>query len=125
LEESEIGKEHIRYKGKDLGAEECPECGYSHQIGRTKDKHYSRSPVASIKFPNLHAVLLPLFLFSLSALVIGGIIVIFGIEFPWPVRVTRPLSQGGGTYTVEFPWIIVGSIMIFTLVSYIYKKRVS
>jgi len=135
MEESDIGQEHIRYKRKDSETVECPECGYSYlarmlpgfsrQIGPTKDLHYTRSSVASLRFPHLHVVLLPLFLCSLCVLVIAGIIVIFGIDFPWPVQVTRPLSQGGGTYTVEFPWIIVGVIMIFALISYLYKKSIN
>lgn len=125
LEESEIGKEHVQYKRRDPEAEECPECGYSHQIGPANDKRHTRSLVAPIKFPHLHNILLPLFLFSLCALVIAAIIVIFGIDFPWPVQVKRPWSQGGGTYHVEFPWIIVGAIMIFALVSYVYKNLIA
>ena len=110
MEESDIGQEHIQYKRKDSETVECSECGYSHliwmlpgfsrQTGSTKDPRHTRSSVAPLKFPQLHVVLLPLFLCSLCVLVIAGIIVIFGLDFPWPVQVTRPLSQGGGTYTV-------------------------
>ena len=90
LEESEIGTEHIQYKRNDLGAKECPECGYSHQTGPTNDKQHASSSIAPITFAHLHNVLLPLFLFSLRVLVIAGIIVIFGIDFPWPVQVKLP-----------------------------------
>ena len=135
MEESNIGQEYIQYKRKDSETVECPECGYgylawmllgySQHIRPTNDTLYTRPPVAPVKFPQFHFVLLPLFFCSLCLLVIAGIIVIFRIDFPWPVQVTRPLSQGGGTYTVEFPWIIVGAIMIFALVSYFYKKSIN
>jgi hypothetical protein len=130
METSDIGKEHIRYKGEVPEAVECPECGFSHPTWmpaspRQPIAHVSGSPAAPIKFPHLHAVLLPLFLCSLGALVIAGIIVLTGIDFPWRVKVTRPWSQGGGTYIVEFPWVVVGAIMISAFVSYVYKKSVS
>jgi len=133
FEDSTIGKGHIQYKGNHpslidfnpfLGTIECPECGYSHQVEIKDDKQFSNPSVAPIQIPHLQDILRLVFLFSLCSIVIAGIIVIFRIEFPWPIQGERPWNQGGA-YVVEFPWIIVGAIMIFALVGMYVKKSVS